>query len=95
VAVVPARAWDCDRRPCTLEIAVQRLQCLQHRRTRDLDVDVKLAAVLQRLEFADQFPELLRSFNSDVRRTLLAQADHFGGHRTAPILSTPSSSAPP
>ncbi len=87
VAVVPARALaTATAAAALLEIAVQRLQRLQHRGAGDLDIDIELGgAVLQRLEFADQLAELLAllEIRDGAAEHLLAQAHHFGGHRAA------------
>ena len=81
------------------EIAVERLQRLQHRGAGDLDLDIKLrGAVLQRLEFADQFAELLALLEvaDGAAEHFLAEPDHFRGHRaTADIEHAFQQSMPP
>ena len=99
VAVVPARALaTATAFAGVIEIAVERLQRLQHRGAGDLDIDIELGgAVLQRLEFADQLAELLALLeirhgaaeNTSSLRPTISEAT-----APRPILSTPSSSAP-
>src|SRR5665213_3400841 len=65
-------------------MVVECLQRFQYCGARNLDIDIKLrGAVLQRLEFADQFAELLAllEVTDGAPEYLFAETDHFRGHR--------------
>src|SRR6185437_1734539 len=87
-----ARFCHCDRASRLVEIAIERLQRLQHGGAGDLDLDVELrGAMLQRLEFADQLAELLALLEviDGAAEHFLRQTDHFSCHRaTADIQHT-------
>src|SRR6267378_4354794 len=66
--------------------AAMHLHTLLDRRAGDFDLDIKLrGAMLQRLEFADRLAELLALLEvaNGAAEHLLAEPDHFGGHRAA------------
>mgnify|MGYP002685362597 CR=1 FL=1 len=69
-----------------VETRIQRLQRLQHRGAGDLDVDIELGgAVLQRLEFTDQFSELLALLETGdgAAEHFLAEPHPLPRHRRA------------
>src|SRR5256885_469474 len=68
------------------EIAVERLQRLEHRGLRDFELGEQMrGTVLQRLERADRLAELPALFEVAERacECLLAQSGQFGGDRGA------------
>src|SRR3954464_2212668 len=79
------RLCDRDRGGGVFEVAVQRLKRFQYRSPGDLDLDVDLrGAMLQCLEFTDQFAELLALLQvvDGTPEHLLAHAHQFGSHRS-------------